>query len=172
MNVFLNIKLIARNWWRNKLFFLISLFSLTAGLGCTNLLMTFFIHEYNVEKYNTDRNLIYLLRQDSPMEDGIKVAYSTSDAATLIKRNCLISVPLYLQRLPDIPFTRRISVISAYFSFYQCRLYFKSIFSLYNFRRQPGRSPHDSGQSCCKQKICPPTFRKSFRYWRNLGNNQ
>lgn len=62
MNVFLNIKLIARNWWRNKLFFLISLFSLTAGLGCTNLLMTFFIHEYNVEKYNTDRNLIYLLR--------------------------------------------------------------------------------------------------------------
>lgn len=49
MNVFLNIKLIARNWWRNKLFFLISLFSLTAGLGCTNLLMTFFIHEYNVE---------------------------------------------------------------------------------------------------------------------------
>ena len=59
MNVFLNIKLIARNWWRNKLFFLISLFSLTAGLGCTNLLMTFFIHEYNVEKYNTDRNLIY-----------------------------------------------------------------------------------------------------------------
>ena len=72
MNVFLNIKLIARNWWRNKLFFLISLFSLTAGLGCTNLLMTFFIHEYNVEKYNTDRNLIYLLRQDSPMEEGIK----------------------------------------------------------------------------------------------------
>lgn len=52
MNIFLNIKLIVRNWWRNKLFFLISLFSLTAGLGCTNLLMTFFIHEYNVEKYN------------------------------------------------------------------------------------------------------------------------
>lgn len=85
MNIFLNIKLIVRNWWRNKLFFLISLFSLTAGLGCTNLLMTFFIHEYNVEKYNTDRNLIYLLRQDSPMEEGIKVAYSTSDAATQIK---------------------------------------------------------------------------------------
>ena len=89
MNVFLNIKLIARNWWRNKLFFLISLFSLTAGLGCTNLLMTFFIHEYNVEKYNTDRNLIYLLRQDSPMEEGIKVAYSTSDAATQKKQKML-----------------------------------------------------------------------------------
>lgn len=63
MNVFLNIKLIARNWWRNKLFFLISLFSLTAGLGCTNLLMTFFIHEYNVEKYNTDRtSFIYYVK--------------------------------------------------------------------------------------------------------------
>lgn len=63
MNVFLNIKLIARNWWRNKLFFLISLFSLTAGLGCTNLLMTFFIHEYNVEKYNTDvTSFIYYVK--------------------------------------------------------------------------------------------------------------
>lgn len=63
MNIFLNIKLIVRNWWRNKLFFLISLFSLTAGLGCTNLLMTFFIHEYNVEKYNTDRtSFIYYVK--------------------------------------------------------------------------------------------------------------
>ena len=44
-----------------------------------------FIHEYNVEKYNTDRNLIYLLRQDSPMEEGLKVASSTSDAPTKIK---------------------------------------------------------------------------------------
>ena len=65
MNIFLNIKLIARNWWRNKLFFLISLFSLTAGLGCTNLLMTFFIHEYNVEKYNTDRNLIVITMSET-----------------------------------------------------------------------------------------------------------
>ena len=24
----------------------------------------------------------------------------------------------------------------------------------------------------CKQKICSPTFRKSFRNWRNPGNNQ
>lgn len=85
MNIFLNIKFIARSWWRNKLFFLISLFSLTVGLGCTNLLMTFFIHEYNVEKYNADRDLIYALRQDSPMEDGIKVTYSTPDATAQIK---------------------------------------------------------------------------------------
>ncbi|WP_455674061.1 ABC transporter permease [Phocaeicola sp.] len=85
MNIFLNIKLISRSWWRNKLFFVISLFSLTVGLGCTNLLMTFFIHEYNIEKQNEERHLIYALRQDSPMEEGIKVAYSTTEAATQVK---------------------------------------------------------------------------------------
>ena len=46
MNVFLNIKLIARNWWRNKLFFLISLFSLTAirkvnGAGLKQIILLF-----------------------------------------------------------------------------------------------------------------------------------
>lgn len=85
MNIFLTIKLIARGWWRNKLFFLISLFSLTVGLVCTNLLMTFFIHEYNVEKQNEERHLIYALRQDSPMEEGKKVAYATTDAMTQIR---------------------------------------------------------------------------------------
>ena len=58
MNVFLNIKLIARNWWRNKLFFLISLFSLTAGLGCTNLLMTFLIAVFiTIEQPKLIRNI-------------------------------------------------------------------------------------------------------------------
>lgn len=85
MNTFLNIKLITRSWWRNKLFFLISLFSLTVGLVCTNLLMTFFIHEYNIEKQNDERHLIYALRQDSPMEEGKKVAYATADAIAQIR---------------------------------------------------------------------------------------
>lgn len=85
MNIFLNIKLIFRSWWRNKLYFIISLFSLTVGLGCTSLLVTFFIHEYNIEKQNGERNLIYTIRQDSPMEEGKKVAYVTSEAAIQIK---------------------------------------------------------------------------------------
>ena len=42
MNIYL--KLTLRNWWRNKLYFCISLFSLTVGLACTNLLVTYFIH--------------------------------------------------------------------------------------------------------------------------------
>ena len=48
MNMLLNIKLIIRSWWRNKTYFFISLFSLTIGLACTNLLVTFFIQEYNI----------------------------------------------------------------------------------------------------------------------------
>lgn len=85
MNILLNLKLISRSWRRNKLFFIISLFSLTVGLGCTNLLMTFFIHEYNVESQTPDRNQIYALRQDSPMEEGKKVAYATLDASNQVK---------------------------------------------------------------------------------------
>ena len=32
------LKLIFRNWWRNKLFAVISLVSLVVGISCTNLL--------------------------------------------------------------------------------------------------------------------------------------
>lgn len=48
MNVFLNIKLIARNWWRNKLFsdFAIQSYS---WIRMHQSAYDFFIHEYNVE---------------------------------------------------------------------------------------------------------------------------
>ena len=87
MNLLLSIKLIIRNWWRNKLYFFISLFSLTIGLACTSLLVTFFIHEYNIESTNPNRENIYILRQDSPMEEGEKVTYVTANAAKQIKNN-------------------------------------------------------------------------------------
>ena len=87
MNLLLSIKLIIRNWWRNKLYFFISLFSLTIGLACTSLLVTFFIHEYNIESTNPNRENIYILRQDSPMEEGEKVSYVTTNAAKQIKNN-------------------------------------------------------------------------------------
>ena len=35
------LKLIFRNWWRNKLFAVISLVSLVVGISCTNLLISF-----------------------------------------------------------------------------------------------------------------------------------
>ncbi|MBR5613052.1 MAG: ABC transporter permease, partial [Bacteroidaceae bacterium] len=87
MNILLNIKLIARSWWRNKMYFFISLFSLTIGLACTNLLATFFIHEYNIESTNPNRENIYILRQDSPMEEGELVTYVTALASNQIKNN-------------------------------------------------------------------------------------
>ena len=87
MNLLLNIKLIIRSWWRNKMYFFISLFSLTIGLACTNLLATFFIHEYNIESTNPNRENIYILRQDSPMEEGELVTYVTALAGNQIKSN-------------------------------------------------------------------------------------
>ena len=83
----LNIKLIIRSWWRNKMYFFISLFSLTIGLACTNLLVTFFIHEYNIESTNPNRKNIYAIRQDSPMEEGELTTYTTAMAAEQIKNN-------------------------------------------------------------------------------------
>ena len=87
MNILLYLKLIARNWWRNKMYFFISLFSLTIGLACTNLLVTFFIHEYNIESTNPNRENIYAIRQDSPMEEGELTTYTTAMAAEQIKNN-------------------------------------------------------------------------------------
>ena len=85
MNTIAIFKIIFRGWWRNKLFILISLISLTVGLGCTNLLVTFFIHEYNIEQQTPDRHLIFALRQDSPMEEGVKVSYVNANTAEQIK---------------------------------------------------------------------------------------
>ena len=87
MNRLLSVKLIIRNWWRNKLYFFISLFSLTIGLACTNLLVTFFIHEYNIESTNPNRENIYILRQDNPMSEEGKVTYTHIDAGNQIKNN-------------------------------------------------------------------------------------
>ena len=66
MNTIAIFKIIFRGWWRNKLFILISLISLTVGLGCTNLLVTFFIHEYNIEQQTPDRHL----RTATRLSDG------------------------------------------------------------------------------------------------------
>lgn len=87
MNILLNLKLIVRSWWRNKIYFFISLVSLATGLACTNLLVTFFIHEYNIESTNPNRESIYIMRQDSPMEKDEKVTFTVAKAANQIKSN-------------------------------------------------------------------------------------
>lgn len=64
------LKLIFRNWWRNKLFAVISLVSLVIGISCTNLLISFVIHEYTIEGGNPNKDRILRLTQQLPfMQD-------------------------------------------------------------------------------------------------------
>lgn len=60
------LKLIFRNWWRNKLFAVISLVSLVVGISCTNLLISFVIHEYTIEGENPKKDRILRLTQRLP----------------------------------------------------------------------------------------------------------
>lgn len=61
------LKLIFRNWWRNKLFAVISLVSLVVGISCTNLLISFVIHEYTIEGENPKKDRILRLTQRLPI---------------------------------------------------------------------------------------------------------
>lgn len=79
------LKLITRSWWRNKIFFFISLLSLSIGLACTNLLLTFFIYEYNIESNLPDKEQIVCLQQDAPMQEGAKVSYAVGTIPALLK---------------------------------------------------------------------------------------
>lgn len=79
------LKMILRSWWRNKVFFLVSVASLALGLACTNLLMTYFVHEHGLEGSNPDRNRIVFLRQDDPMNEGKRVAYAAADIPQRLK---------------------------------------------------------------------------------------
>ena len=68
-------KLVLRSWWRNKTFSIISIVSLAIGIACTNLLAVFVIHEYNLEADNPNRDNIYLMDQDSPLQPGERVCF-------------------------------------------------------------------------------------------------
>ena len=62
--------MIARSWWRNKVFFLVSVVSLALGLACTNLLATYFVHEQGVEAGNVVREDIVHLYRYAPRVHG------------------------------------------------------------------------------------------------------
>lgn len=72
------LKLIFRNWWRNKTFTLISILSLTVGIACTALLISFVSYEYGIEKNNSNRRKLVWVMQDMPSFPGQKVAYMSS----------------------------------------------------------------------------------------------
>jgi len=69
------LKLILRNWWRNKTFTLIALLSLTVGIACTNLLGAFVTYERGIEKSNPNWKRMVWVMQDLPSDPGKKVAY-------------------------------------------------------------------------------------------------
>ncbi len=80
------LKMIVRNWWRNKLFFFVAIVSLSIGLACTNLLLTYFVHDYNIEHGNPNKDRVFCLRQDDPMKAGAKVAYAMTDIPQSIQQ--------------------------------------------------------------------------------------
>lgn len=86
------LKMILRSWWRNKVFFLVSVASLALGLACTNLLMTYFVHEHGLEGRNPDRDRMFFLRQDDPMTEGKRVRDSSAAEAKLCRGRELSSV--------------------------------------------------------------------------------
>lgn len=80
------LKMVLRGWWRNKVFFLIAVISLSIGLAGTNLLLTYFIHDYFMERDNPDKERIFCLRQDNPFDDGQKVAFASVEAASDVQK--------------------------------------------------------------------------------------
>ena len=95
------LKMIVRSWWRNKVFFLVSVVSLSLGLACTNLLLTYFVHEQGVEAGNAARSRIFFLRQDDPMNEGRRVAYAQAAIPTKLKAD-YAEVEDYL-RMSELP---------------------------------------------------------------------
>ena len=81
------LKMILRSWWRNKVFFLVSVASLALGLACTNLLMTYFVHEHGLEGRNPDRDRMFFLRQDDPMTEGKRVAFAGAEIPPQLKQS-------------------------------------------------------------------------------------
>lgn len=80
-----SLKLIFRNWWRNKTFTLISIISLTVGIACTALLISFVSYEYGIEKNNPNRDKLVWVMQNMPSNPGEKVAYMRSGVPQQIK---------------------------------------------------------------------------------------
>ena len=86
MNLLFTLKLILRGWWRNKLFFAVAVISLSVGLACTNLLLTYFVHDYFIEQNNPDKDRIFALRQDNFFEEGQKVTFALGDVPPQIQK--------------------------------------------------------------------------------------
>ena len=61
------VKLIIRNWKRNKIYSFTAIISLIIGLTCCNLLVAFVINEWQIAKGSPDIDRICVLQTDNPM---------------------------------------------------------------------------------------------------------
>ncbi len=80
------LKLIFRNWWRNKTFTLISILSLTVGIACTALLISFVSYEYGIEKRNPNQDQLVWVMQENPAYPGKKNAFMLKGIAEQLKQ--------------------------------------------------------------------------------------
>ena len=88
-----NLNLIIRGWQRNKLFSVIAILSLVVGLACSNLLIAFVANEWQISVGSPDKDRIFLLKSDNPM-----------DEKNLEKTSFIIPAlpPLLKERYPEV----------------------------------------------------------------------
>ena len=112
----ISFKIIFRSWWRNKTFTVISILSLAVGIACTNLLVAFVIHEYNIESEN-------------PNKDKMVVVKQTISGAGMTAFNT-VSQDITSQLLEHVPELDRVCRIHPYFMVSYCKVgenFFKDI---------------------------------------------
>lgn len=141
------LKMIVRSWWRNKVFFLVSVASLALGLACTNLLMTYFIHEHGLEGDNPDRDRIFFLQQDDPMTEGKRVAFAAAEIPWQLKNSyaevedvlCLGKLDLLYCKVNEQKVERGFMMLSADTTLTRFFDYCTAEGSLEQVLRQPGK---------------------------------
>ena len=88
-----DVALILRSWKRNKIFSTISILSLVVGLLCSNLLIAFIASEWQISEGSPDKDRIFLLKSDNPMD--IKGGEKTSFVLPQLP-------PMLKQRYPEV----------------------------------------------------------------------
>ena len=149
------LKMILRSWWRNKVFFLVSVASLALGLACTNLLMTYFVHEHGLEGRNPDRDRIVFLQQDDPMNEGKRVAYAAAEIPQRLK-NSYAEVEDYLRM-------GTLHLIGCEVDGQKVESDFIDADPLLRLPcggRKPGAGTPPAGQGGSKRCLCPQALRK------------
>jgi hypothetical protein len=88
------LRLILRNWRRNKLFSITAIISLIIGFACCNLLTAFVINEWKISEGSPDKNRIFVLKTDNPM-----TLETTKEKSSFILKQI---PPLFKEKYPEI----------------------------------------------------------------------